>query len=1134
MFIERIEVERFGALERTAIDRLGPGVQVLYGTNETGKTTLLEFVRAVFFGFEGLFRRGVLDARKACAGRLIVRMPPESTLVSIERRHEGPDLATLTNDSYADDVVGLGGDAGDLVRITDVDPRHDRETRHKIYLQDVVGDIDETTFTSVMAFGLDELHELRTLEPEGCGRRLYELAAGLDRSTVARVLGHLREAIERIDATDASVSPLAALEARRSDLLEKLAASGAPAMAAGALWTEQAHLDAEIAGIEPRIEAASRAEDVVRGVVALEPLYTEWRSTSERLSALESAPLVHPDRDSWRLARRKLRRFERLAAKRKKLRGKYARQLKDLPAETDVWKKRAAVMAILEEAPKLERLSTEAARAESLAQLAAGRFGTQVGLAGLSRVVPVAANLDSHGAEIPDVLLPEGFSLSFGPLKARARDCSRASRELVEAKKARAEAKRSLADTKGSVAGAGTTLAGLTIAQAIEQAAGRTAAIRKRIAAGDQLAELDRTIAKLDREVADSVGTQLVPAPWLIGLGTLFTLGIGMLLSGLLLPREVTGQMAYAMAALGLAGAGVASATTWSLDKSTTVRLDALRHQLALAKEQRDELVEQCGALDGSLPADATLSLDRRLALAQAEVDRLEDLLAREGAVHVLADKVTLADQAVAHATEARTAARGRWRKALAARGLPPTLTPREVRQISAHRQTLLTLDDDRKRLSAEARQKRDELAAFSRRIDEVLVECGLVPEASAADHLHLLEERLDAERSAIRRRGQLTRRLESARRRHRSMLRQVRVAERAVKEFLVRWGVDTETAFLAKVDRRPEYEEARAAASVAELAWAEARRRTTEPPEVDRWLAEAHVVPLAKRLAEAREVTQRHRAALAAATERRETVAARVAAAANDHTLESLQAELASTEERLGEQQRRRDLLHRAHVLLEQTRAAVARDHQPPVLREASRWLARLTDGRYPSITTAIDEARLEVHDADGDLWNPERLSRGTREQVFLALRLALIRDLGRHDVSLPVVMDDALVNFDDARARSAARVLVEFVAEQAADRQMLVLTCHEHVAKTFAAAGAHVRSFTDPAPLFGGRGPRATPRPEPTPRPTVTVDAPPASPPVAVAEPAPQADAGDLWPAEAFFFGGSGDKPKRGRRRS
>jgi hypothetical protein len=240
---------------------------------------------------------------------------------------------------------------------------------------------------------------------------------------------------------------------------------------AGSLWTELAHLDAEIAGIEPRIDAALKAEDVVRGVLTLEPLHAEWRSTAERLAALESAPLVHPDRDSWRLANRKLRSFQRLAAKRKKYRAKYARQLRELPVETAVWRKRALVTTILDEAPKLERLTAEAARAESHARLAARRFGEQVGVAGLSRVVPVVANLDADGGTIPEVLLPEGFALSFGPLKARARDCSRASREVAEAKRVLAESKRSLNDTKGSVKGAGSGLAGLTIAQAIEQAA---------------------------------------------------------------------------------------------------------------------------------------------------------------------------------------------------------------------------------------------------------------------------------------------------------------------------------------------------------------------------------------------------------------------------------------------------------------------------------------------------------------------------------------------------------------------------------------------------------------------------------------------------------------------------------------
>jgi hypothetical protein len=257
--------------------------------------------------------------------------------------------------------------------------------------------------------------------------------------------------------------------------------------------------------------------------------------------------------------------------------------------------------------------------------------------------------------------------------------------------------------------------------------------------------------------------------------------------------------------------------------------------------------------------------------------------------------------------------------------------------------------------------------------------------------------------------------------------------------------------------------------------------------------------------------VTSRHRSALADARDRRASAAARVEAASNDHVNESLQAELASLDIKIADQQNRRRVLERARSLLEETRAAVARDHQPPVLREASRWLARLTEGRYHSITTAVDEARLDIHERDGGVWKPERLSRGTREQVFLALRLALVRDLGRHDVTLPVVMDDALVNFDDTRARSAARVLVEFLAEQGSDRQMLVLTCHAHVAEIFHEAGAHVRSLSDPAATWGHRpAPRIVAKQEPAPLP-------PAPTPTVIDEP-PQKD---LWPAEEFFFG-------------
>jgi hypothetical protein len=202
--------------------------------------------------------------------------------------------------------------------------------------------------------------------------------------------------------------------------------------------------------------------------------------------------------------------------------------------------------------------------------------------------------------------------------------------------------------------------------------------------------------------------------------------------------------------------------------------------------------------------------------------------------------------------------------------------------------------------------------------------------------------------------------------------------------------------------------------------------------------------------------------------------------------------------------------------------------------------------EGRYVSITTSIDEARLEVHDSDGMLWSPDRLSRGTREQVFLALRLALVRDLERHGVHLPVVIDDALVNFDDARALAAARVLVEFVGDEPGERQMLVLTCHAHVARIFTEAGASVRSLSDPTtgwPSRRGlpereassqRPPRERKRSRKSERPRVAAlsEPAPALTPAVLPEPRDERVAESTWEAEEFFFGrGSRREPRRRR---
>lgn len=1065
MIIERIHIDRFGALEGVTVEGLGAGVEVLHGTNETGKTSLLEFVRGVLFGFGHLFRRGILDPHLPCGGRLHARAGLDARRILVERQHEGPHLARLSRQDY---TAEKDLPVADHLTVSTTDGG----TATTLFLQDYMGDIDERTFTAVMAFGLDELQELHTLEAEGCGSRLYELASGLDRGRVTRVLDSLRVAIERLDSSDPEVSPIESLRQRRSAALGRLASMGAPAVAAGALGSELARIDDEITACEASHHQAKLAEETIRAVVPLEPLFRQWRRSTDHLTQLEATPLIHPDLDAWQLATKRRDGLARSAAKRKRIRGKIAREIKSHAADETIWKKRAAVAALIEEQPRLERLAAESARAAATARQAARRFGEQLGAAGLVRLLVAEAKPGTSPDTLSEMQLPSGFSRSFGSLRGRAREAAAAGRDLKAAKQGVAAARAAVESTRSSLKSPATQAAGLSIAAAIEEAAGRAALLRNRIASGEQVVELEKSLAALDRDVALHLRGQLIPFEWLLGLGAMFVTGAAMILSGLFLPAAVTGSLAWAMAALGLVGTGLASVVTWSLDRAASDRLESARQQVTMVRKQRDDSAAQCGLLDKKLealrgsverwPGEHSPTIDRRLVAAQNEVERLEALATREGSLHLLADRLEAAEQDLARALQRRVAARAGWRKALESRALPATLSPNDIRQLSRHQTALLALDEERQRTSEEAKLRREEFAAMGHQVEELLVECDMAAEGTPLDQLQQLRERLHRETSFHRLRGKMTARLVRARRRHREALARVKLAERRVREIIARWNVETEKEFLALVDRRPLVEEARLEAQGAERAWIDARRRLADLPELEQWMTGAKQVTLDQRIAEAHLATVATREALDRAREARKAAAGRVEAAAKDHSTEGLQLEIATLEHDLERQLHRRRTLETARDMLESTRAAFARDHQPAVLREASRWLVRLTEGHYTRITTSIHEARLEVHDTHDLSWNPDRLSRGTREQVFLALRLALVRDLERHGVHLPIVIDDALVNFDDSRARAAAEVLMEFVADQPRERQMLVLTCHAHVASIFRDVGASVRSLS------------------------------------------------------------------------
>lgn len=132
------------------------------------------------------------------------------------------------------------------------------------------------------------------------------------------------------------------------------------------------------------------------------------------------------------------------------------------------------------------------------------------------------------------------------------------------------------------------------------------------------------------------------------------------------------------------------------------------------------------------------------------------------------------------------------------------------------------------------------------------------------------------------------------------------------------------------------------------------------------------------------------------------------------------------------------------AQTLLEQAIKKFEQESQPAMLTEVSSIFKSMTAGRYVRIQRSDDEnASLCARRFDEKLLEPHELSTGTREQLYLAIRLAYVLHYCSRAEPLPIVMDDVLANFDDERALQTLRALGE-VSQRV---QVLMFTCHEHL---------------------------------------------------------------------------------------
>ncbi|QAT40482.1 AAA family ATPase [Clostridium sp. JN-9] len=124
-----------------------------------------------------------------------------------------------------------------------------------------------------------------------------------------------------------------------------------------------------------------------------------------------------------------------------------------------------------------------------------------------------------------------------------------------------------------------------------------------------------------------------------------------------------------------------------------------------------------------------------------------------------------------------------------------------------------------------------------------------------------------------------------------------------------------------------------------------------------------------------------------------------------------------------------------------------------PALNRETSAILNEITKGRYKELLVAknFDVSIADPSSSSMHLW--EYLSGGTADQVYFSLRLAITRLLTENKESMPVLLDDAFMQYDDERAYEAISFLSSLVNSDSDKnnslQQVILFTCHSKISE-------------------------------------------------------------------------------------
>jgi DNA repair exonuclease SbcCD ATPase subunit len=1006
MHLTRIQIEGFGCLRGNDV-RFGPGINLVIGPNEAGKSTLQEAIVAALFGL-GSERAGLLRSGPLGTGERWRPWQPGPFKLALEvLLHDGTRLRIER------DFDGQRARVLELLSGADITERFEADAWGGLAVGRQLLGVSRDVYTNTACISRSEVMRL-----DDAGAIREAIAALADSAqpdrTAQRVLERLRqERIRRVGIKRARGGPLSELSARLNQLEQELASARqaraalnelaqkreAAAAVSGDDLARVTALDAAV--LAGRLDEANRRLDMAR---RLDQEVTEERGRqlgNSRFSALpiERQPEVLELRSHLRAILDAQHDFESGAAA-------VAGQLADVEAER------------LRTAAELSELEAKSRGIDPLALKEEPLLRELVSSLTFADAQAPEVHLRSHACAEEVRRLAErhpgliGPSINWGP---RQIEFQRALSEWRERNEAAVEARRR---------------AGLELPPRLEQLKqdiARYKEVPEVVKAGQQAEEAMRREEAMAERARSRQGTFLG-----MMLGGLLLIAFAVLVAFLAFSSNLP-VVAYAAAVLG--GMGLLAAVVGIWARGTALReVDRRLKAKDIARTRRREILAPWGVRSA---AELQQALVEHLQKVRFEATRLE--LDRQ-----------------AGELEERAQAAGRTlRELVGSWGLPqPAPTAESIEETARRVEELASDAEARSAASQRAQEAARAVTALDERREMLRQRLHGVLDRLGYDRMEALAAgreflaSCEAARSAAQVRTrieQLDARLEQLRQPSVRAQREQEKADeyrRRLQQIYESAGVQAANPELAD----EAWDEALAAAmayrsAISRIAELEQQRRaavgSTETAALARLvqdleqqvgaaskgadaqhLAELRALPIAeleRRREEQRSLRERLREERARADEILEDRLKRIG------DLAAIEEELVTARERLEELEREAQAYDLAIETIESAARAVRRAVVPQLKAHLQAQLASVTNGRYRDVLVGDDLALQVLSTEQRSFRDVDALSLGTRSLIYLLERVALARIIGGTAEPSPLMLDEALVHSDRRRVRAA-----------------------------------------------------------------------------------------------------------------